>query len=110
MADTAVFTPLFDNDNVRSVNFFNGRLLSGEDMTTQRKADREERRRLAQAIGGGVVEGFAVRAADTRSASNPPVTVSAGLAFDGKGDSIRLANDAQVSLVALRADATVQQT
>ena len=110
MADTSVFTPLFDSDNVRSVNFFNGRLLSGEDMTTQRKADREERRRLAQAIGGGVVDGFAVREADTSSASNPTVTVSAGLAFDGRGDSIRLANDAQVSLVALRTDATIQQT
>lgn len=110
MADASVFTPLFDTDAVRSVNFFNGRLLSGEDMTTQRKADREERRRLAHAIGAGVVSGFDVSEADSSSTSEPTVAVSGGLAIDGKGDSVRLPHDAQVSLLALKPAAADAQT
>ena len=102
MANASVFTPLFDDDSVRSVNFFNGRLLSGEDMTAQRKADREERRRLAHAVGDGVVEGLSVSEAGSSTGSAPAVTVTAGTALDRKGDSVSLPNDALVSLLALK--------
>jgi hypothetical protein len=102
MAHASVFTPLFDDDAVRSVNFFNGRLLSGEDLTAQRKADRGERRRLAHALGDGVVDGLLVSEADSSTGSAPAVTVTAGLALDRNGDSVSLQNDAEVSLLALK--------
>jgi hypothetical protein len=94
-----VFTPLFDEDAVRAPNYFNGRLLSGEDLTTERKADREERRRLARAIGDGVVRGFDVRKVVSET---PMVTVTAGLALDRTGDSVHLPNDIDVSLLVLK--------
>lgn len=110
MANASVFTPLFDDDAVKSVNFFNGRLLSGEDMTAQRKADREQRRRLAQAIGGGVVDGLSIKEADSSTSSAPIVSVTAGTALDRTGDSVSLPNDAQVSLLALKPSATAPNT
>jgi hypothetical protein len=90
MANASVFTPLFDEDAVRAPNYFNGRLLSGEDLTTERRADREERRRLARATGDGVVRGLQVQ---KTVADTPTVTVTAGLALDRTGDSVVLHND-----------------
>ena len=100
MANASVFTPLFDEDAVRSVNFFNGRVLSGEDLSTERAAEQEERRRLAQGLGAGVVRGLQVHVAD--GGSGPMVTVTAGLAFDAAGDSIALPNDTDLSLLELK--------
>jgi hypothetical protein len=99
MANASVFTPLFDEDAVRAPNYFNGRLLSGEDLTTERRADREERRRLARATGDGVVRGLQVQ---KTVADTPTVTVTAGLALDRTGDSVVLHNDIDVSLLVLK--------
>lgn len=98
MAKTSIFEPLFD-DGLASINFFNGRLLSAEDLKTERTANREGHRRLARAIGGGVVYGLEVRTADGSSASAPAVTVTAGLAVNRTGDTIRLEQDTEVSLL-----------
>jgi hypothetical protein len=99
MAKTSVFEPLFD-DGLASINFFNGRLLSAEDLTTERKANREALRRLGQAIRDGVVSGLEVR---TSAAETPTVTVTAGLAINRRGDALRLENDTDVSLLARQA-------
>lgn len=99
MANASVFTPLFDEDAVRSINFFNGRLLSGEDLTIERRVDREERRRVARAVGHGVVDGLRVR---DSSAGTPAVTVTAGTALDARGNSVSLPNETEVSLLALK--------
>src|SRR2546427_871826 len=98
MAKTSVFTALFD-DGLPSVNFFNGRLLSAEDLKTETHANRAERRRLGLAIGDGVVNGLSVRPAQGNSADSPVVTVTAGLAVDSKGDTVRLPVEVDVSLL-----------
>ena len=49
---TDLFTPIL-NDRTRSVNFFNGRLLTGEDLTADQKANRVAHSLLGQAVGSG---------------------------------------------------------
>jgi hypothetical protein len=98
MPKTSVFAPLLD-EGLPSVNFFNGRLLSAEDLKTERQANREAHRRLAHGIGDGVVSGLKVRMDATSSADDPAVTVSAGLAVTRAGDPIRLPSDTRVSLL-----------
>jgi len=47
------------------INFFNGRLLSGEDLSKEQSSNLEGRRRLGRAIGEGVATGLAIRYAST---------------------------------------------
>src|SRR5262245_19841353 len=90
--------PLTDG-GIRSVNFFNGRLLSGRDLTREQDARREADARLGRAIGDGVAYGLEVArdvARDTPSA--PLLRVKAGLAVNRVGQTLRLATDASVAL------------
>lgn len=105
MPKTSVFEPLFD-DGLASINFFNGRLLSAEDLKTEKRAAREERRRLGQALGDGVAYGLEVRDADTSTKDNPAVTVTTGLAINRRGDTIWLPSTTDVSLLAGTATAS----
>lgn len=98
MPKTSVFTPMLD-DGLPSINFFNGRLLSAEDLKTERSANREGHHRLGHAIGDGVVSGLEVRAADGSTADAPAVTVTAGLAIARTGHAIQLHTTTDVSLL-----------
>jgi hypothetical protein len=100
MPKTSVYEPLFD-DGLQSINFFNGRLLSAEDLKTEKKATREERRRLGIALGEGIVRGLEVRAG-TGGSDNATVTVTAGLAIARSGDTIALSSTTDVSLLVSR--------
>ncbi len=51
--------PILDG-GIRSINFFNGRLLSARDLTREQSANREADRRLGQAIGEGIAYGLEV--------------------------------------------------
>lgn len=90
--------PLKDG-GIRSVNFFNGRLLTSKDLTREQAARRESDWRLGLAIGDGVAFGLEVA---TDPANNKPeapvVKVKEGLAINRKGQSLRLASDASVAL------------
>src|SRR5690348_16659046 len=44
MANATLFDPIFDG-GIRSIKFFNGRLLSGEDLTKEQGAEEETLRR-----------------------------------------------------------------
>ena len=101
MPKTSVFEPLFDA-GLQSINFFNGRLLSAEDLKTEKTAARDERRRLGRAIGDGVAEGLEVRDADVSSKDNPTVTVTGGLAINRLGETIWLPSETDVSLLTVR--------
>ncbi|MEU6783124.1 IPT/TIG domain-containing protein [Nonomuraea angiospora] len=74
---------------IAAVDFFNGRVLTAEDLRDQQAAEAARHRRLGRAAGPGVVSGFTVaRGADGRS-----LEITAGLAVTAAGDVIELAAD-----------------
>ena len=98
MAITSFAEPIFDAD-VRLVNFFNGRMLSAEDLSREQDANREERRRLGRAIGNGVAYGLEVTpTVGVDRATAPAVTISAGLAVNRRGQTLALASSVDLLL------------
>jgi hypothetical protein len=97
--DSIQLEELIHDNGLRHVNFFNGRLLSGEDLSAERDATHAHARHLGQAIGAGVACGLEV----SRAQSSPPldveVTIKAGLAVNKNGRALRLACDQTISLV-----------
>ena len=96
MDSTTLGTPLVD-DAVRDVNFFNGRLLTGRDLSREQDARRLSDRRLGQAVGPGIGWGLEV----TPVAGTPAgrVTVSAGLGVSPSGQVLYLATDTAARLI-----------
>src|SRR5689334_12403521 len=85
---------------IRSVKFFNGRLLSGEDLSKEQEAQRVERRRLGQAIGSGVVSGLDVtEAAGISTNAAPVLSITSGLAINREGQTLALSDGINLSLV-----------
>jgi hypothetical protein len=101
MADKSVFQlqqPLKDG-GIRSVNFFNGRLLSGKDLSREQAARRDADARLGLAIGDGVAFGLeAVRDIDLDKPAAPVLRIRAGLAVNRQGQTLRLLGDISVAL------------
>jgi hypothetical protein len=85
-------------DGARRVNFFNGRLLSAEDLRAEHDFAQLARRRLASVAGDGVVTGLRVTAAAASSASRPAVSIAAGLAVNRTGDPLAMPSDVVVDL------------
>ena len=84
---------------IRTVNFFNGRLLSGEDLSAEQEAQRQGRRLLGQATGEGIAHGLEVAEARGLSTlSSPVVTVEAGLAVSRAGQLLKLKDRTNVAL------------
>lgn len=111
MALTDVLSPYFDADGLRSTNFFNGRLLTGDDLRQEQAASQEHRRRLGRAAGDGIAHGFTVTVKGgpgSSSALAPTLTVDAGLAINREGDTLSLASPVDVSLLkAAKTDTSV---
>ena len=90
--------PLTDG-GIRSVNFFNGRLLASKDLSREQAARRESDWRLGLAVGDGVAFGFEVDQDKSLSTPSAPVlSVKAGLAINRKGQTLRLTDDTRVAL------------
>ncbi|HEV3037499.1 MAG TPA: hypothetical protein VHA33_06905 [Candidatus Angelobacter sp.] len=88
------------NDRTRSVNFFNGRLLTGEDLTAEQKANRVAHSLLGQAVGSGVAYGLEVSESATLSTvASPVLSIKQGLAINPNGGTLLLDNDTDISLV-----------
>jgi hypothetical protein len=93
-----LLTPILND--IRSVNFFNGRLLTGEDLTAEQKANRLAHGLLGQAIGAGVAYGFEVsEAKQSSSVQTPVLAVAKGLAINRNGTALLLQNDTEIALV-----------
>jgi hypothetical protein len=93
---------------LQATNFFNGRLLSGEDLTHEQAMNLLGHRRLGQAIGVGVAFGLEVRKSASQStASNPVLSVKRGLAVNAKGQTLWLQDDTSLAIVRAAAAPTV---
>lgn len=93
-------TPIFDD--IPSIHFFNGRLLSGEDLTTEQAWNAARRKLLGQAVGSGVAFGLEVRISENPDhVGRPIVSVEPGLAINSEGELLHLAEPTDVSLVQL---------
>jgi hypothetical protein len=97
MSTSELLRPILDG-GIRSANFFNGRLLSAEDLSREQSASREARRHLGRAIGEGVAYGFEVSKAPQAGLS-AIVTVQPGLAINRNGDVLKLPTAVDLSLV-----------
>ena len=96
---------------IRSVNFFNGRMLTARDLTREQTANREMDRRLGQAVGEGIAYGFEVSAASDKSPTAGPVlTVEPGLAVNRQGQTLWLQDQTEVTLVRKASASTATTT
>jgi hypothetical protein len=92
-----LLTPILGG--VRTVNFFNGRILSGEDLSAEQEGQRRGRKLLGQAEGDGIAFGLEVSEASAVSTlQEPVVSVEAGLAVNRRGVTLVLEERAQVAL------------
>lgn len=88
------------NDKTVSVNFFNGRILSGDDMAAEQAGNRTAHALLGLGLGDGVAYGLEVsEALGVSSAAAPVLAINRGLAINRKGQTLLLADDTQLSLV-----------
>ena len=95
----AVQAPI--TNGVRTVNFFNGRLLTAADLRREQDANAVLRDRLGLAVGDGVVSGLRVGLPPAHPApdpAHPVVHVTAGVAVNRAGHALRLPYDVDVSL------------
>jgi len=88
------------------VNFFNGRLLSAEDLKLQEDANQDHHRRIGKAIGPGVAWGLEVYKSDNAGVDNPIVKVLKGCAINRSGQTVELSQDVEVNLRSTGAAAT----
>jgi hypothetical protein len=94
---TELLEPVLTN-GIRVNHFFNGRVLTAEDLRAEQQANREQHRQLARAIGEGVVHGLDV-SARTAADGTPLLRVTAGLALNRDGDAVALGRRVDVRLV-----------
>jgi hypothetical protein len=94
----ALEQPVSDG-GIESVNFFNGRLLTGGDMQREQRARRGTEARLGEALGDGIAFGLDVAAlppdADDTLAS---IQVQPGLAISRTGQLLRLTQPERIRL------------
>ncbi|MBA3891070.1 MAG: hypothetical protein H0X64_11120, partial [Gemmatimonadaceae bacterium] len=89
---------------IRTVNFFNGRLLTGEDLTREQQATELARLRLGRAIGSGIAYGLEVSQAPPASTARPVVRIEAGAAVNRLGRVLELTGATDVALAHERPD------
>jgi hypothetical protein len=97
MTATAKLTEAIRDSGIRSVNFFNGRLLTGDDLRSEQQAGRNARMLLGRAIGPGVADGLLAEAKGT--ADQLLIHITAGVAINRLGQTLTLASDKDIALV-----------
>ena len=107
MSTQALDLPVVAGGALRSANFFNGRLLTGDDLRREQETQQARLRRLGRAVGDGVAYGLEVtETTGTSTNSRPVVTVAAGLALCRSGQPVELS--APVDLALARSGPTAQ--
>jgi hypothetical protein len=82
--------------SIQHPNFFNGRILTATDLSSERAAALTRSRYLGQGLGGGVVYGLNVT--EKKDVDVPTLDISAGLAIDRRGDVLSLKDDIFIQL------------
>jgi hypothetical protein len=95
MTDTAKLTEAIRDSGIRSVNFFNGRLLTGDDLRREQQAGRDARALHGRAIGAGVAEGLLVE--PKGAADQLMIHITAGVAINRLGQALIEPPDTSVS-------------
>src|SRR5260370_42353819 len=90
--------PILDRQ-ARTTHFFNGRLLTAEDLQLVQAADARHRDQLGRALGSGVVEGLQVSLKDASAATPSTLTIAAGPAPARDGGALELAGPVHLALV-----------
>ncbi|MCA3414585.1 MAG: hypothetical protein INF84_08285 [Roseomonas sp.] len=98
MTVTELLAPILEG-GIRRTHFFNGRLLTAEDLRADQAADRAKRGQLGRLFGRGVAHGLMVTPVPGAAAGAPVVRVEPGLALDGLGQVIELPLPADIRLV-----------
>jgi hypothetical protein len=98
MRTTDLLKPYLEDDALRSTNFFNGRLLTAEDLRREQTVRREWERRLGAAMGDGIAFGLSVDQVATAAGEPPKVTVTEGAAINREGYMVFLRHPVEVSL------------
>jgi len=99
MIDETRLTETVTKGGIPWINFFNGRLLSGEDLSKEQNSNLEGRRRLGRAIGEGVATGLEVSIPpNVNTRETPYVVVKAGLAINQQGQTLSLNAETSVKL------------
>jgi hypothetical protein len=87
-------------DGLSFTAYFNGRLLSGEDLARDQAGNREARRRIGQALGEGVAFGLEVFETPGQSTpAAPMLTVRPGVAINRQGQTLALRSPVELNLV-----------
>lgn len=87
------------DDGIRTVNFFNGRLLTGRDLSREQQARREADSRMGQAIGDGVGEGLMVsHLGKVAPGGRPAAAIAPGFAVNRLGQVLRLSAPVKLAL------------
>lgn len=99
MTTQSLGKPFVASTALRSVNFFNGRLLTGDDLSREQATQAARLSRLGRTVGDGIAWGFEVVTQPALSTKSlPVVTVSAGLAVSRAGTALELPADLDVAL------------
>jgi hypothetical protein len=90
-------TDLFSSilkDGIHNTTFFNGRVLTADDLKTEQTANRKRHRRLGQAVGEGVAYGLEINAE-----GNSTISITPGLALNRMGHTLYLSDTVRIPLV-----------
>lgn len=98
MANANLNTPVLAG-GILNTNFFNGRILAAEDLTTLQVANAQQHRQLGRAIGEGVAWGFEVSLGDNSNIAQPILHITQGLALNPKGEAVSLPVDVDLALI-----------
>lgn len=102
----ALQSPL-KTDAIRTVNFFNGRLLTARTMAREQQARREADARIGLAMGDGIAAGLEVAFAGNSAPGNrPAATVAAGIAVNRLGQTLCLTERVSLALAEAAVPAT----
>ncbi|OGW36640.1 MAG: hypothetical protein A2X58_09335 [Nitrospirae bacterium GWC2_56_14] len=95
-----LLTPMLDN-GIRNINFFNGRLLSAEDLSAEQAANRQRQELLGNTIGEGIAYGLEVSLSDKMSSEKkaPLLKIKGGLAVNRNGHAMYLNEDITLALI-----------
>jgi hypothetical protein len=94
-----LFTPILEG-GVDNPYFFNGRLLTAEDLQDEQEANRQHRQHLGRSIGEGVLNGMEVKLlTDGTNGTLPTVSISKGMGLNREGGVLELTGDIRLTLV-----------